>query len=339
MSKKHDDITDEDVFQRIEIIPNRLFFCPSEKPPANTAECFYFTIDFDSFYEYHTLICEYGPPSLLQVHRFYKHVCDLLKEHTEEIQFFCFDDAYRFTTAVCYICTFKMLYEGASADTSFAPFKHLEPCFMEFGDASTLPTTHRLSVPWYLRGFAKGMAQNWYSPAKFDDETWELISRSESGDMNWIIPGKLLAFASPWTRRELPGGFKVCIVSDVVKTFKKLGISHVVRLNERLYDEKDFRKAGFRHTDLNFPDGSVPPVRIRTSWLNIIDGKDVVALHCKAGLGRTGTLAGVYLIKKYGFTGDEAIGWIRLCRPGSIMGPQQKYLIDYAKEIKKSRRV
>ena len=42
-----------------------------------------------------------------------------------------------------------------------------------------------------------------------------------------------------------------------------------------------------------------------------------------------GTLAGCYLIKKFGFTADEAIGWIRICRPGSIIGPQQGYLIKY----------
>lgn len=45
-----------------------------------------------------------------------------------------------------------------------------------------------------------------------------------------------------------------------------------------------------------------------------------------AGLGRTGTLIGCYLMKRYCFTAAEAIGWIRICRPGSVIGPQQNFL-------------
>lgn len=31
-------------------------------------------------------------------------------------------------------------------------------------------------------------------------------------------------------------------------------------------------------------------------------------------------------MKHYGFTAAEIIGYIRVCRPGSIIGPQQQYL-------------
>jgi cell division cycle 14 len=31
-------------------------------------------------------------------------------------------------------------------------------------------------------------------------------------------------------------------------------------------------------------------------------------------------------MKHYGFSAREAIGWMRVCRPGSVIGPQQQYL-------------
>jgi hypothetical protein len=44
------------------------------------------------------------------------------------------------------------------------------------------------------------------------------------------------------------------------------------------------------------------------------------------------------LITKYGFTGDEAIAWVRICRKGSIMGPQQKYVIQHANVVPPTKR-
>lgn len=48
-----------------------------------------------------------------------------------------------------------------------------------------------------------------------------------------------------------------------------------------------------------------------------------------AGLGRTGSLIGAYIIKHYRFTAREAIAWLRFCRPGSVIGHQQEWMEEY----------
>ena len=45
-------------------------------------------------------------------------------------------------------------------------------------------------------------------------------------------------------------------------------------------------------------------------------------------------MIGCYCIKHYGFNASDFIGWIRLCRPGSVIGPQQFCLIEMEKELK-----
>lgn len=41
-------------------------------------------------------------------------------------------------------------------------------------------------------------------------------------------------------------------------------------------------------------------------------------MNVKAGLGRTGSLIGCYAMKHYKFQAAAFIGWIRICRPGSV---------------------
>ena len=56
-------------------------------------------------------------------------------------------------------------------------------------------------------------------------------------------------------------------------------------------------------------------------------------MHCRAGLGRTGTLIGLYLMHKYRCSSRIAIAWLRLCRPGSIVGEQQQFMEEMDDEL------
>lgn len=55
-------------------------------------------------------------------------------------------------------------------------------------------------------------------------------------------------------------------------------------------------------------------------------------------LTHSGTLAACYLIKSFNFEAEEAIGYIRICRPGSIVACQQKYLQQFYASIKAEKK-
>lgn len=52
-----------------------------------------------------------------------------------------------------------------------------------------------------------------------------------------------------------------------------------------------------------------------------------VAIHCQNGLGPTGMMAALYLMYKYrSIDAKTAISWLRICRPGSVIGKQQDFV-------------
>lgn len=155
-------------------------------------------------------------------------------------------------------------------------------------------------------------------------------NKTQNGDLNWIIYGKILAFAGPsYERRVSPEGYCTLAPADYIPYFKEKKVSLVVRLNRKAYHEEDFKKAGIDHLEQFYVDGSCPPIKILD---RVIEGFESVpadkafAVHCKAGLGRTGTCIGAYIMKHYRFTAAEVIAWMRICRPGCVIGPQQQFL-------------
>ena len=148
--------------------------------------------------------------------------------------------------------------------------------------------------------------------------------------MHVVVPGKFIAFRGPSDIDNRAAGQKR--VKDYIGIFKHLGVHTIVRLNEPEYSKSTFVQAGFEHQDQIFQDCSVPNGHIVDTFLRCAEALQpgqVVAVHCLAGLGRTGTLIALYMMKHLGFTANEAMGWLRIARPGSIIGPQQQFLADH----------
>ena len=77
--------------------------------------------------------------------------------------------------------------------------------------------------------------KNWFDPFTFDWREYEKISKFIDGDMNWIIPGKILAMSSP-ALSKLEGRPP----ETYLDYFKNNKVKAIVRLNEKLYVETLF---------------------------------------------------------------------------------------------------
>lgn len=140
--------------------------------------------------------------------------------------------------------------------------------------------------------------------------------------MSWIIPKKIMAMSSPSTTDLRPRFF--------LPYFKYNRVSTIIRLNEPMYKDSEFEDDGVKAVDMEYPDGSNPYNDTIVKFIQICDRElakgNALAVHCRAGLGRTGTLIGLYMMHKFGFSARSAIAWLRLCRPGSVVGDQQQFM-------------
>jgi cell division cycle 14 len=230
---------------------------------------------------------------------------------------------------------YQIIRLDRSADEAWEYFLETSR-FIPYRDASAEGSPFELYVLDCLKGLEKAIHLGWFYYENFDLDEYESLSRIEYGGLNWIIPKKILAFNAPSPDKRAKD--KAMTPSQYAALFNQIGISTVIRLNKEQYDSNIFIESGINFFDLYFLDGSVPEQEIIDQFLQIIEEqRGAIAVHCKAGLGRTGTLIGCYCIKTFGFNGPEFIGWARLCRPGSVLGPQQYFLCEYEQEVNKLR--
>jgi len=150
-------------------------------------------------------------------------------------------------------------------------------------------------------------------PQRTESAVQEIIMTELSfPEAYWVVPGQLLAGHYPGSRVPERARERITCLLNA-------GLTYFLDLTEAgelpPYRPLLLGKACYRR--LPIPDFDVPAPQTMQRILDLIDYRllkgDVVYVHCLAGLGRTGTVVGCYLVRQ-GLSGQEALREIRRLR-------------------------
>ncbi|MGR3317940.1 MAG: dual specificity protein phosphatase 23 [Candidatus Anammoxibacter sp.] len=150
-------------------------------------------------------------------------------------------------------------------------------------------------------------------------------------NFSWLIKDEIAGMAKP-----------VSLVSDF-KFLKSSDIGAIVSLTERPLQPSVIEEFGFEYTHIPVVDFTVPTSDQIDAFVRF--SKDLrlkekkIAVHCDAGMGRTGTMLAVYLVSSKGYTAKDAISEVRKKRPGSIETSEQEDVIYKYEERTSNREI
>jgi atypical dual specificity phosphatase len=136
-------------------------------------------------------------------------------------------------------------------------------------------------------------------------------------NFSWLIEGRLAGVGWPGS-------------AGALAALRELGVRALISLSERPLDPALLAAAELEARHIPVADFTAPTVaqveQANAAIAGWLERGMPVAVHCTAGLGRTGTILACYLVRQ-GSTAGEAIAQVRAKRRGSIETVEQERVI------------
>jgi atypical dual specificity phosphatase len=147
----------------------------------------------------------------------------------------------------------------------------------------------------------------------------------------WIVPGKLAGSGNPGAVAPIDYDLQLLI---------KLGVTHLITLTEDGLDNDVLLRNGMHSIHLPIFDKEAPSLAqaymLVYRMQRLLDQGYVLAVHCHAGIGRTGTLLAAWLIREGGLSAKDAIARLRSINPAYVQTVgQEQFLASFEQDILK----
>lgn len=148
---------------------------------------------------------------------------------------------------------------------------------------------------------------------------------------HWIVPGRLAGCPEPGVTQRIDYDLDL---------LARVGVTYLVTLTEHDLDQNALGRSGLKNIHLPILDREAPTVAqaymlVRRMQL-LLDKGEVLAVHCKAGIGRTGTILGSWLVREGGLSAEEAISRLRAINRFYVQtSVQEDFLVAFEEDILK----
>lgn len=149
-----------------------------------------------------------------------------------------------------------------------------------------------------------------------------LIPEPPADGLRWLVPDRLAGMGRPGTMRELSYDLDALARHDV---------GYLICLEESAWHFEHYQRMGIEAWHEPIVDMEPPSHEVARALVDALKTRlqdDVIcAVHCRAGLGRTGTILAAYLIDE-GYSVAQAMGLLRQIHPQYVQSDSQHRFLE-----------